>query len=254
VKTRRSPCYTLLKKQIMKVIGSFPAAGGSRLAGLLLVAGLLAIWALAGPVSASRAAVRRSPLSLAGVPQHNEVLGSSVAPVTMVYFDDPQCRFCREWHTGVLPTLVRRYVRTGELQIHWEGFSIIGPDSVTGVRFILAAGLQNHLWDVLDDVLANQREENSGWLTPPLLEQVGTSIPGFNVPQAIAAVWSRTVANELSTGERLGRRWRLRGVPSILLGRRKHGLRLLNVNALTPAEFTRPIARLLSGGPTRTGS
>lgn len=236
------------------MIGGFPATGGSMRAERWLVAGLLAICALVGPVSASQAAVRRSPLSLAGVPQHNEVLGSPVAPVTMVYFDDPQCPFCREWHTRVLPTLVRRYVRTGKLQIHWEGFSIIGPDSVTGARFILAAGLQNHLWDVLDDVLANQGEENSGWLTPPLLEQVGASIPGFNVSQAIAAVRSRTVANELSTGERLGREWRLRGVPSILLGGRKHRLRLLNVNALTPAEFTNPIARLLKGGPTRTGS
>lgn len=236
------------------MIGSFPTTGGSTRVGLWLVPVLLALWTLAGPVSASQAAVRRSSLSLAGVPQHDEVLGSPVAPVTMVYFGDPQCRFCREWHTRVLPTLVRRYVRTGKLQIRWEGFSVIGPDSVTGERFILAAGLQDHLWDVLDDVLANQEEENSGWLGPPLLEQVGASVPGFSVPQAIAAVRSRTVADELSAGERLGRRWRLRGVPSILLGHRKHGLRLLNVNALTPAEFTHPIARLLKGGPRRSGS
>jgi protein-disulfide isomerase len=189
--------------------------------------------------------VKLSSLSLVGVEQHNEMLGSPTAPVRMVSFDDIQCPFCEEWHRNVLPTLVKRYVRTGKLQIQWRGFPVVGPDSVNGERFVLAAGLQDHLWDVLDGVFANQGVENSGWLTPALLEQIGSSIPGFNVPQAMADAGSRIVSQEAHADSQLGTRRNLQGVPSFLLGRRGQALRLLTVNSLTPTEFTRPITRLL---------
>jgi protein-disulfide isomerase len=206
---------------------------------------LLTSWALAGAAAASTTAVKLSSLSLAGIEQHNEMLGSPTATVRMVYFDDLQCPFCKEWHMNVLPTLVKRYVRAGELQIQWRGFSVVGPDSVKGERFVLAAGLQNRLWDVLDDVFANQGAENSGWLTPALLEQVGSSIPGFNVPQAMADTGSQAVSQEAHADSQLGRKRNLQGVPSFLLGRRGQALRLLTVDSLTPAAFARPITRLL---------
>jgi Thioredoxin len=82
---------------------------------------LLTTWALTGPVSASTAAVKLSSLSLAGIEQHNEMLGRPTAPVRMVYFDDTQCPFCEEWHRNVLPTLIKRYVRAGKLQIQCAG-------------------------------------------------------------------------------------------------------------------------------------
>jgi protein-disulfide isomerase len=84
--------------------------------------------------------IKLAKLSLAGIPQHNQTLGSLRAPVKMLYFDDPQCVICLEWHREVLPTLVRKYVRTGKLQIRWHGFAVIGPASVTGERFVVAAG------------------------------------------------------------------------------------------------------------------
>lgn len=119
-----------------------------------------------------------------------------------------------------LPRDLRKYVRSGKLQIQWHGYAVIGPASVTGERFIAAAGLQNHLWDVLDDIIANQGEENSGWLNASLLEQVGTSIPGFNVAAAMADAGSPTITYELLVDVRRGNRDRLAGVPFIELGRR----------------------------------
>ncbi|HEV3070926.1 MAG TPA: hypothetical protein VGY76_05820 [Solirubrobacteraceae bacterium] len=114
-----------------------------------------------------------------------------------------------------------------------------------GERFVLAAGLQDHLWDVLNDIFANQGAENSGWLTPALLEQIGNSIPGFNVPQAMTDAGSPAVSQEAHADSQLGRKRNLQGVPSFLLGRRGQALHLLTVNSLTPAEFTGPITRLL---------
>jgi protein-disulfide isomerase len=211
--------------------------------GLALLA--LAPQALAQPPSSTSPSIKLSSLSLAGIPQHNETLGSLQAPVKMLYFDDPQCPFCGQWHTKVLPALVRKYVKTGKLQIQWHGFPVIGPASATGERFIAAAGLQDHLWDVLDDIIANQGAENSGWLSTPLLEQIGSSIPGFNLAQALADAESPAITNELAADVRAGNKDHLKGVPFMELGRRGGRLKLFEPSALTPGAFERPISRLL---------
>jgi protein-disulfide isomerase len=186
-----------------------------------------------------------SPLSLAGIPQHNEILGNPHAPLRLLYFDDPQCPYCLEWHDRVLPTLLRRYVRSGELQIQWHGFAVVGPDSVVGLRFVAAAGLQDRLWDVLDDLFANQGEENSGWLRASLLEEIGASIAGFNLPSAVADASSPAVTSELAVDERLARRDGIEGVPTVLIGLRGRRLTWLEGSDLTPPAYERTIGRLL---------
>jgi protein-disulfide isomerase len=210
---------------------------------VVFILSLFAMQAAAPVVAASL--IKSSKLSLAGIPQHNETLGSPRAPVKMLYFDDPQCPICLDWHTKVMPALVRKYVRTGKLQIQWHGFAVIGPASVTGERFIAAAGLQNHLWNALDDIMANQGQENSGWLNTSLLEQVGSSIEGFNVDATMAAASSPTITQELSTDLRQGERYGVEGVPAILYGRRGGPLKYLEFTEYTPADFEGPINRLL---------
>lgn len=188
--------------------------------------------------------IKLSRLSLSGIPQQNETLGSLRAPVKMLYFNDPQCPFCLEWQTRVLPRLVSRYVKTGKLQIRWHGYAVLGPESVAGEKFIAAAGLQNHLWDVLDDVMANQGKERSGWLTRSLLEQVGAAIPGFDVTTAMAEAGSPGVAKEIAADMRQGTRDHLEGVPFIQVGRRRGSMKTLN-SANTLLVYERSINHLL---------
>jgi len=165
----------------------------------------------------------------------------------MLYFGDPQCPICLSFHKRILPALVQKYVRTGKLQIQWHGFAIIGPASVTGARFIAAAGRQDHLWDVLDDIMANQGPENSGWLSAPLIEQIGTSIEGFDVRAAMAAASSSVIKQELAAEKQQAKNLDVIGVPAIFYGRRGGPLKFLDANAFSdpPADFERPINRLL---------
>jgi protein-disulfide isomerase len=191
------------------------------------------------------ASVKHSTLSLAGIPQHNETLGSLRAPVKMLYFGDPQCPVCLEFHKQVLPALVRKYVRAGKLQIQWHGYVVIGPASATGDRFIAAAGRQGHLWDVLVDIMTNQGPENSGWLNTSLLEQIGDSIKGLDVGAAMAAASSPAIGRELVADTREGKSRGVVGVPSIFYGRRSGPLKALDSTKDAPVEFERPINRLL---------
>ena len=163
----------------------------------------------------------------------------------MLYFNSPSSPIFREWQTEVLPALVRKYVRTGKLQIQWHGIDVIEPPAAPGVRFVAAAGLQNHLWDVLDDVMVNQGRVGTDWLTPALLEQVGASILGFNVAAAVAAASSPVITHELAGDERQADRDRVAGVPDFLLGRRGGSLRKLEYAEQTPRAFEGPINALL---------
>jgi protein-disulfide isomerase len=211
----------------------------------MLATGVQAASGEAAP-AASPTSIKSSTLSLAGIPQHNETLGSSRAPVKMLYFGDPQCSICLEFQKRVLPALVRKYVRTGKLQIQWHGFAIVGPASVTGDRFIAAAGRQDHLWDVLDDIMANQGSENSGWLNAPLLEQIGASIPGFDVGAAIAAASSPAIKKQLAAEKKQAKNRDIVGVPTFFYGRRGGPLKFLDAAGNdAPADFERPINRLL---------
>jgi hypothetical protein len=68
--------------------------------------------------------------------------------------------------------------------------------------------------------MANQGEENSGWLTASLLERIGASIPGFDVAASQAAANSPTVTHELAADLQQGEVDGIPGVPYVRLGHR----------------------------------
>ena len=74
-----------------------------------------------------------------GIPQDGATLGNPDAPATMVEFVDLQCPFCAEYTRDALPTIVKRYVRTGKLKVELRPVAILGPDSATGAAAAAAA-------------------------------------------------------------------------------------------------------------------
>jgi hypothetical protein len=228
------------------LVGVPHVAGAGKASALgCILAALGAIAVATGAAPAAACAVNRSGLSLGGIPQRNETLGSARAPIKMLYFNDPQSPISREWQEDVLPALVREYVKTGKLQVQWQGIRAIEPASQPGERFVAAAGLQNHLWEALDDIMANQGKEGSNWLTSSLLEQIGASIPGLNVAAAMSAASSPAVTSELGADERQAGRYHVAGVPVFFLGRLHGRLRPLEPSEVTPRAFAAPISRLL---------
>ena len=66
-----------------------------------------------------------------GIPQSGPTLGDPGAPVTMIEYADLQCPFCGAYTRDTLPTLVKRYVRTGKVRMELRPITILGPDSGT---------------------------------------------------------------------------------------------------------------------------
>src|SRR4051794_25527788 len=158
--------------------------GAAGLAVVLVVAGI-AISATGGakakPVPQSTAAKL-----VAGIPEHNGVLGDPKAPVTVTEYLDLQCPICAEASKANLPDLINNYVRTGKVKLQARTLSFIGPDSVTAAKVAHGAEQQGRLWAFLETFYASQGQENSGYVTDDFLSQVAKA-SGVDAQRALAA-------------------------------------------------------------------
>jgi protein-disulfide isomerase len=59
-------------------------------------------------------------------------IGKASAPLTMTYWFDYQCPFCKRFEDNVIPNLITDYVNTGKLKIVFKDFPFLGNDSMTG--------------------------------------------------------------------------------------------------------------------------
>lgn len=185
------------------------------------------------------------PLDLSGIPQRNLILGEPRAPVKVLAFVEPKCPVCAAAQRRLMPQVLHRFVRTGRVRLVFEGMHFLGADSLTGDRYVLAAGLQGHLWDELGGVLANQGEETSAWLTPALAEAIAGTIPGLDVARLRADAAGSVVAAELRATAKLVRHWGVSATPTYVFERRGRPAEVMI--GYSASEFARDARRLLNG-------
>lgn len=125
-------------------------------------------------------------VDLEGIPQDDAFLGSPDAGVTLIEYADIQCPACRSYAEELFPTVVDEYVRPGKVRAEFRGFPFLSDDSFKGQRFLMAAGMQDKLWQLQDALYRNQGAEHSGWLTDELIRDVAAGIPGLDVEKLFA--------------------------------------------------------------------
>ena len=185
-------------------------------ASVLLSAGLTAC---GGSDTASSSAPPLPGASkLTGVAQDGVALGDPDAPRTLAVYADLQCPYCREWDEGELPAIVQEHVRAGDVRVEFRGLSFIGPESELGLRAALAAGMQNHLWSLVNVLYANQGAENGGWLTDDSLRRFAGSISGLDVDQLFSDMHSRQVDVEMEKARAAAAEAGVNSTPSFQVG------------------------------------
>jgi protein-disulfide isomerase len=112
---------------------------------------------------------------VAGVQEHDGVLGDPKAPVTITEYVDLQCPICAEASRSTLPTLIENYVKTGKVKLQMRTLSFLGQDSVTAAKMAAGAQRQGKLWSFVETFYANQGEENTGYVTDDFLKSVATT-------------------------------------------------------------------------------
>ena len=215
----------------------------------LIAAGLIGASLVGANAEETVAPVQRTSVEdelFRGIPQSGTALGRPDAPVTLVEFADVQCPYCATWANTSLPVIVRDYVRPGKVRIVFGGMAFVGPDSDRGLRFALAAGRQDKLWDVLHLLYASQGAENSGWVSESLLREVGTAIPGLDTERALREAQSSAVDRQLARSQQVATRLGIRGTPSFAAGRTGSAVSPVPITSLDPNALRPTLDSLLA--------
>ena len=158
---------------------------------------------------------------LAGIPQHGNTLGDPSAPVTVEYFGDLECPFCRQFTLGKLPSLIQSYVRGGRLKIEYYSLETATREPEvfkTQQIAALAAGKQNKMWDFLELFYHEQGEEGSGYVTEGYLQGLAQQIPGLNLIAWTVARNDPELASRITSDAQAAAEAGLTRTPSFLVG------------------------------------
>jgi protein-disulfide isomerase len=177
---------------------------------------------------------------LAGIQQRGATLGVPTAPVTVQYFGDLQCPYCRRFTLTVLPALIRSYVRSGKLKIVFRSLQSAtrNPETFQFQQIAaLAAGKQNKMWNFIDLFYREQGREDSGYVTERYLQGLAQQVGGLNLIEWTGARSDPALANVLAADAQAARNAGLSSTPSFLLVKTGH------------APYTSAIERQLTGRP-----
>jgi protein-disulfide isomerase len=159
------------------------------------------------------------PLSLipASVPREGRTVGSPSAPVTLDEWEDFQCTACGRFSETVEPSIVGRFLSSGEIKMTYHDYFVIGPESIDASTAARCAGDQGKFWEYHGWVFANQNGENQGWFSRERLAaiagQVGVDEAKWSACYDSGA--ARTAATaEADQGKQLG----LNSTPTLMIG------------------------------------
>lgn len=156
-------------------------------------------------------------VELTGIPQDDRLLGNPNARVSLIEYADPQCPGCRFYTEEVFPSVVTEYVEPGKVKTEFRGFPFIGPDSVTALRFIYAAGLQDKLWQLQEALYRNQGAANSGWVTDDSVREVASTVAGLDVDKLFLDAATGAIASEVESAKAEAEAAGIPGTPTFLI-------------------------------------
>jgi len=151
-------------------------------AGIIVAGAVLYMGHMGGGVSTGTTAAGTQPAATVNAAQvsstGNPAIGDAKAPLTIAYWFDYQCPFCKQNELTVMPQLIKDYVDTGKVRIVFKDFSFLGPDSDT------LGHVARAVWQIAPDkfeawhaaIYAAQGTENTGWATTAEIKKITASV------------------------------------------------------------------------------
>jgi protein-disulfide isomerase len=193
-----------------------------------------------------KASTRDVTRILRGIPQDGLLLGDPKAPVLLVEFADLQCPFCREFAAHSWPDIVQKYIRTGKVRMELRLTNILGEDSVKANKAVMAAALQDRMWDASMRFYDVQGAEGSGYVTERFLRGVLVGVHGLDAARALRDRTSPRVLDELAAVHSMQSRYAVHSTPTLMIGTDANDLQELADGVVSADELAQAInAQLL---------
>ncbi len=165
------------------------------------------------------------PLNVSAVSTSGDpYIGNPNAPVTIAFWSDYQCPFCKQFEVTILPQIVSTYVDTGKVRIVFKDFQFLGPDSLTAAEIARAVwqAYPSKFYAWRQAMYQNQGQENHN--ADPNGEamylNITKTIPGININTIKSLLaqnktaYDTAIAADLTEGEKFG----INGTPSFIVG------------------------------------
>jgi len=182
-----------------------------------------------------------------GIPQNGLVLGNPKAPVTMEMFIDVQCPVCQNYEVTQLPSVVKKYIADGKVQLHLKPWAFLGAQSFTGRRGVIAAADQNKGFEYAKLLYDNQGTEETGWLTGREMAFIAASVNGLNLAQWRDAVNASASQSTAKGVDALAKQRNVQGTPTILVGPTNGKLQEATGSTYDPAAVVRALNAAIAG-------
>lgn len=198
----------------------------------------------------------RSPATAGDTPQPRDVnvkdvkidgapfIGKENAPLTMAYWYDYQCPYCKAVDTGgipqipiepAMPVLIKDYVDTGKLKIVFKDYAFLGPDSLA------AAEYKHAVWEMYPDkfyqwheaMFEAQDEEHGGFGNEASILELIKKIPGMDANKLKALVAQKKAQYDaaIQADQQEGVKFGIQGTPGFIIGTQTID------GAVAPAQF-----------------
>lgn len=161
-------------------------------------------------------------VKIAGEP----TIGNANAPVTIAYWYDYQCPFCKQNEETAMPQVVKDYVETGKVKIVFKDFQFLGEDSQTLGKFSRAVweAAPNKFYPWHKAIYDNQGTENTGWATQEKILSITTGVLGATDTGTVAVLVKSNGAayqKEIDADKAEGSAFGVNGTPGFIIGKQR---------------------------------
>ncbi len=151
------------------------------------------------------------------------VMGDQNAPLTMVYWYDFQCPFCKQFEEETLPALIDKYVNNSQMKIVFKDYAFLGSDSQD------ASLVSNAIWELYpqdyfawqEAMMTSQDEENGGFGNmESILAMIKEKFPQMDTSKIQETINNKKAdyEAEISADAQEGQNNGVQGTPGFVIG------------------------------------
>lgn len=199
---------------------------GAVIIGVFVMMGLRSQGAAAPTAGAQKVDVK--DVETAGLPY----IGNEKAPLTIAFWSDFQCPFCRAVEVGgvpqiptqpALPVVIQQYVEKGKVKIVFKDFAFLGNDSITAAEYGRAVWeaypTKYYAWR--EAMLSAQDEEgDEGFGDEASILKLSATISGIDADTLKKLVAEKKAAYDeaIAADQQEGAKFGVSGTPAFVIG------------------------------------